>query len=389
MSKRKVVSLIAISILFARTEVSDAGTIVVDDFSDGDDSGWTHVADPANRPWGPGIFDANSGEYRLATTGTVGGGFMAGVVRSKWDRSSEPIFKDGLWRTKLRIENAGTEAGIDVRFDTDSLSGYVFGIEAPSKGGGIAFLRADNGVPRVTRRISVPGTPIQVGQEWFIEAGAVGDTVTLKAWQTSDPEPESPHFTFKDATYDSGTFSVGASGHQGWRTDASFDDIFFTGPADFQHGDLDGNGVLDATDIDLLSANVRNADSSNVAVFDLNEDGRLDSTDHNFWIKDLKNTWYGDANLDGQFDSGDLIAVFQAGKYELHENAGWAEGDWTGDHRFDSGDLIAAFQDGGYEAGERTTINVVPEPGTLVLVSIALLGLCQLRKGRRMSRSSE
>lgn len=377
MPKRNVVTLIAFFILFANTKGSPAGTIVVDDFNDGDDSGWSHVADPVNQPWGPGIFDASSGSYHLATTGTVGSGFMAGSVRSRWDRASDSEFADGVWRTTIRLENAGTEAGIDVRFDPESLSGYAFGIEAPSAGGGFGFIRADQGVPRIIRRIPVPGTPVQAGQEWLVEAGAVGDQITLKAWQTGTPEPESPQFTLRDTTYDSGGFFVAASGHQGWRTNATFDDIYFSG-TQFQTGDLSGDGSLDATDIDLLSREIHKTDSPSATLFDLNEDNNLDAQDHNFWVKDVKNTWYGDANLDGQFDSGDLITVFRAGMYEHHEDAGWASGDWTGDQRFDSGDLIAAFGDGGYEAGERTVANAVPEPGSPVLVALALFGLFQI-----------
>lgn len=53
------------------------------------------------------------------------------------------------------------------------------------------------------------------------------------------------------------------------------------------------------------------------------------------------NTYLGDANLDGEFNSCDLTTVFQAAKYELDEDAGWAEGDWTGDGQFDTADLVA------------------------------------------------
>ena len=59
----------------------------------------------------------------------------------------------------------------------------------------------------------------------------------------------------------------------------------------------------------------------------------------------------GDANLDGSFDSTDLVVVFQAGEYEdeVTGNSTWEEGDWNGDSEFDSGDLVRAFQAGHYE----------------------------------------
>ncbi len=56
----------------------------------------------------------------------------------------------------------------------------------------------------------------------------------------------------------------------------------------------------------------------------------------------------GDSNLDGVFDQSDLVAVFQAGKYESGQAASWSEGDWNGDQRFDSADLVLAMNSGGY-----------------------------------------
>ncbi len=58
----------------------------------------------------------------------------------------------------------------------------------------------------------------------------------------------------------------------------------------------------------------------------------------------------GDVNDDGQFNSTDLVIVFQAGKYEdgIIANATYAEGDWNGDGDFTSADLIKAFQEGTY-----------------------------------------
>ncbi|MEZ6119667.1 MAG: dockerin type I domain-containing protein [Pirellulaceae bacterium] len=67
-------------------------------------------------------------------------------------------------------------------------------------------------------------------------------------------------------------------------------------------------------------------------------------------IHDILGTHYGDVNLDGRFDSGDLVLIFQAGEYDdnLANNSTWADGDWNCDGEFDSQDLVRAFQDGGY-----------------------------------------
>ncbi len=131
-------------------------------------------------------------------------------------------------------------------------------------------------------------------------------------------------------------------------------------------GDFNNNGTYDAEDIDLLSAEVR--DGMDPPEFDLNSDGLVNQDDRSEWVEVLAKTYFGDANIDGEFNSGDLVAVFQDGKFDLDEEATWAQGDWNGDHRFGTGDLVAAFQDGGFEMGPRGAMAAVPEPSTLVLL---------------------
>jgi hypothetical protein len=119
------------------------------------------------------------------------------------------------------------------------------------------------------------------------------------------------------------------------------------------------------------------------AAFDMNGDGSVNPEDHRVWVKDLKHTWYGDANLDGEFNSGDLVNVFQAGQYEdaFDDNSGWTSGDWDGDADFTTSDLVYAFQDGGYEQGLRVGGAAVPEPTSSVLALLS--GLLLAHRGRR------
>jgi len=56
----------------------------------------------------------------------------------------------------------------------------------------------------------------------------------------------------------------------------------------------------------------------------------------------------GDADLDGDVDSDDLVVGFQAGKWNTGEYATAFEGDANGDFVYDSADLVQIFQDGGY-----------------------------------------
>jgi DNA-binding beta-propeller fold protein YncE len=130
-------------------------------------------------------------------------------------------------------------------------------------------------------------------------------------------------------------------------------------------GDFDNDMVLDVDDIDLLSAGIRNGVENKR--FDLNGNNAIDEADRTRWVKDLKVTYFGDSNLDGEFNSNDFVVVFQAGQYEddLQGNSTWATGDWNGDGDFTSGDFVLAFQDGGYEQGPAAARSV-PEPVTPV-----------------------
>jgi hypothetical protein len=142
-------------------------------------------------------------------------------------------------------------------------------------------------------------------------------------------------------------------------------------------GDYNGDGMLDAEDIDLQAAEMKkDLAEQDLLTFDHNSDGVVnvgmagsDTSrwgDRLIWIRNLRQTSVGDSNLDGVFDSGDLVQAFTGEKYGTGEMAGWEFGDWNGDMVFDSGDLVFAFTDGGYVSG--ATPVAVPEPACLVLL---------------------
>lgn len=139
-------------------------------------------------------------------------------------------------------------------------------------------------------------------------------------------------------------------------------------------GDFNANGQLDAEDINQLSVAVRAA--TNDPAFDLNDDNIVDQADRTVWVNELKNTWTGDSNLDGEFNSGDFVAVFTAGEFEdaIPLNSTWETGDWNGDGDFTTGDFVAAFSDAGYEKGPRAGVQAVPEPSG-IMCPMLMLGL--------------
>ena len=130
--------------------------------------------------------------------------------------------------------------------------------------------------------------------------------------------------------------------------------------------DFDNDGELGVGDINLLIAQI--SSGANDASFDITKDGMVNAADLTALVEggDKLNTYIGDANLDGEFNSSDFVTVFSAGKYETGEASTWSEGDWNGDGLFSSSDFVAAFASGGYEQGPRS--QAVPEPAIPALV---------------------
>ncbi len=166
-------------------------------------------------------------------------------------------------------------------------------------------------------------------------------------------------------------------------------------------GDFDANDVVDVADVDLFVTGFQHPGwtgsecrTRNSTMFDMNRDGTVDAEDVQVWARDAMNTYLGDADLNGEFNSTDLIQAFAAGTYEKGRvdaagnvfgvGATWSEGDWTGDGVFNSADVIAAFADGGYERGPMELVAAVPEPSSLVLcLPLILFGILRAATARR------
>ena len=115
--------------------------------------------------------------------------------------------------------------------------------------------------------------------------------------------------------------------------------------------DINGDGQITPDDIDTACDLVESNDPS----VDFNGDGVTNLNDITFYVEDLLGTTAGDVNLDGVFNSTDLVAVFGSGEYEdgIAGNSTWADGDWDCDSEFGTGDLVLAFRRGGYVNGAR------------------------------------
>ena len=221
--------------------------LAVDDFDDGNDDGWTHIDLIGNEPFGPGVYDASSGAYRLSSTSTISDLDMLGSrdIVAIWDASADPIFSNGLLRTKIRIDESGTAFGPVMRLGTSSAGRftlYSFGATSLfpiSKGseGIFGFSRFEDGV--ITKNEIVHLRDPSLNQEWMLEVGAVGDRLSMKFWPVEEPEPIEPQWKWIDPNpLPAGTLGVRAfvdeigirnTGNPGpWSIGATVDDIQFT-----------------------------------------------------------------------------------------------------------------------------------------------------------------
>jgi len=239
------------SIWLATTHAS-AKLILVDDFNDGNDDGWTHMDSNVGDPWGPGIYDASTGAYNLSTTGAVPGRQVdseRGFMVSLWDESTDPFYSNGYVRAKLRIDTFHSIGVILFRYSGDlesGLNGYTFGGSGGQ--GGFSFNRITN--TTTTRHIQLQGFAPAVGEEWWIEAGGVGNQLSMKVWPVGDAEPESPQLLFLDSSYSTGV--LGLDANMNWGSDVpgmvntTFDDVYFRTPD--VPGDLNDDGYVTGDD---------------------------------------------------------------------------------------------------------------------------------------------
>ena len=164
---------------------------------------------------------------------------------------------------------------------------------------------------------------------------------------------------------------------------AGFDNITVVVPDVLPAHDFNGDGRIDVADINLLLTAVRT--SSSDTQYDVVPDGVINQDD----IVELVtspaklNTYIGDVNLDGVFDTSDLVAIFAVGQYEdaTPLNSTWETGDWNGDGDFGTGDLLLAFQQGGFEQPPRAAVAAaVPEPSAAILLALGSLGIAGRRR---------
>jgi hypothetical protein len=117
-------------------------------------------------------------------------------------------------------------------------------------------------------------------------------------------------------------------------------------------GDFNGDGKINAKDIDLLSAAI-NSHSTNYDTYDLTNDDTVNSADMDVLVKDILKTYYGDADLNGSVGVSDLSVL--AAYYNTASGASWANGDFDGNGAVGVSDLSILAAN--YNSGSTSTIS--------------------------------
>jgi hypothetical protein len=215
-------------------------SVLIDDFNDGNDDGWSHMDYTEGMPWGPAIYDASTGSYTIESAGPVPADDPnVGTIIATWEGSrNRPGFANGVIRGTVRANTPGTTAGLVLRANDEAHTNY--GFYGSTSFGTFYIERFDGSQPNPQTIIAMADpnkAPFAAGEEWNFEAGAVGKHVWLKVWKVGDPEPNEPLLSLKDRVLPpaSGSlvcvivfFDPAAVGDDPVELSATFDDITFT-----------------------------------------------------------------------------------------------------------------------------------------------------------------
>lgn len=195
--------------------------------------------------------------------------------------------------------------------------------------------------------------------ELSVVDGVESDSLDLFALNSVEIEDREASFSFgvslhdMDATMTDGVVLPGsldaADELTGWMTIALTGPGFYFDIHELEEiaprvvGDFDSDGKVDGADIDLLAAEIHSAEirrseglwARPSPQFDLNFDLDADSDDFQTLIRQVLETDFGDANLDGLVNQIDLSTIQE----NLFSSGGWANGDFDGNAFVDASDF--------------------------------------------------
>jgi hypothetical protein len=157
-------------------------------------------------------------------------------------------------------------------------------------------------------------------------------------------------------------------------------------------GDFDRDLEVDVADIDLLLQAVQGPVPPAEPRFDLNSDAVVSAapngpaSDLDVFVRDIKQTEYADANLNGRVEFDDLLITAKNFGFAV---TSWGRGDFDGDGVVGFPDLLLLAQNYGFgtpnltqthfDADWQHAASMVPEPGCILLAATAFIGIARRR----------
>ncbi len=289
--RRVVLRPLMIIWLVGGAQIAYAQPELVDDFNDRNDAGWTHWTYTNGISENSLLFDCSNGSYILRSAEPVPPGDLNeihstnAILMTTWDASSDPRYADGHFRFKIRIAEELRSGWIVLRAKPPYWgdgAGYCFfantwcncfGIEKGANGQYFLMTETLTGL-------------LQPGQVWWMEAGAVGNRLSLKVWAEDGQEPDRPQLevTDFDQPFMSGQIGLAARAFMNTTpayVHVEFDDVYFTPALPFIRGDSNIDGLLGIADAVFTLGHLFAGESPPPCLdsADANDDGALDISD--------------------------------------------------------------------------------------------------------------
>lgn len=151
-------------------------------------------------------------------------------------------------------------------------------------------------------------------------------------------------------------------------------------------GDFNGDGIVNVSDVDLLSEAIRQF--SQDRRFDLDASSIVDIDDLVVLVQDELKTFLGDANLDRKVDFDDFLSLSSS----FGGAGSWAVGDFNADGQVQFDDFLALSSNFGRVTSTGSAVASVPEPtGGVVVTTACLAGWLHRRRqrSRREQRANQ
>jgi hypothetical protein len=268
-------ALIGITAMPALLLAAGARAELLDDFSDGNDDGWFRFTIPSDLPGAS--WDADTFVYRLSVVEGEGDTPAGSIVGSNLELTSDPYYWTGYWSATVVRETENSTTHLFMRGIYALGNGYTFGWNPDD---GLVIQLGAGGVPAPLA--NDPTFVQEVGTEYILEAGAIGDELELRMWPRNGARPAFPQVACTDSTYTFGGNGIIARAFDQGSLSATFDDVCFAPPCP---ADVNWDGAVDV--LDLLAVLSAWGIPPSPCPEDINGDGVVDILD----VLELLSAW--------------------------------------------------------------------------------------------------